>query len=167
MGFGRRFGAIAVAATVAAQALGLAGARAESSAEVLLHVRDAAGEEHGFTRADLDALPQVTFSTGTIWTGGVIAFSGPPLRRVLAESGITGGKVRLIALNDYMVELDLGRIGADFPIVATRMDGRTFGVRDNGPLWVMYPFDTDMSYQDETSYAASVWQFIAAEAVAP
>lgn len=167
MGFERRFGAIAVAATVAAQVLGLAGAGAESSAEVLLHVRDAAGEEHGFTRTDLDALPQVTFSTGTIWTRGVIAYSGPPLRRILAESGIAGGKVRLIALNDYSVELDFDRIGADFPIIATRMDGRTFGLRDNGPLWVMYPFDSDMSYQNEASYAASVWQLIAVEAVAP
>lgn len=167
MGFGRRFRVIAVAATVAAQVFGMAAARAESPEPVLLHVRDAAGQEHVFTRTDLDALPQVAFSTGTIWTEGVIAFSGPPLRQVLTEGGITGGKVRLIALNDYMVECDFDRIDTDFPIVATRRDGRVFSIRDNGPLWVMYPFDTEMSFQDETSYASSVWQFIAAEAVAP
>ncbi len=66
-------------------------------------------------RAALEALPQVSFATSTIWTEGRITFSGPRLRDVLAQAGITEGRIMLKALNDYAVEMALEEMGEDWP----------------------------------------------------
>ena len=31
-------------------------------------------------------------------------------------------------------------------------------VREKGPLWVIYPFDSDPEYQTEVIYSRSIWQ---------
>lgn len=135
--------------------------------EVLLTVTDATGQAHGFDRLALDSLPQVTFETGTLWTEAPSQFSGPALRHILAEAGILSGKISLQALNEYSVELSVEELTDTAPIVATRRDGALFGVRDNGPLWVIYPFDSDLVYQAEEVYAASVWQLVEVRALGP
>ncbi|RID92494.1 hypothetical protein D2N39_07570 [Gemmobacter lutimaris] len=73
----------------------------------------------------------------------------------------------LLALNDYAIDVDWSKIDDQAPIIATRINGATFGVRENGPLWVIYPFDSNIRFQDEMIYASSVWQLIAINAVAP
>jgi len=54
--------------------------------EAILSVRlnDA---EAQFTDATLSELPQVTFSTTTLWTHREISFAGPPLQSVLETTG--------------------------------------------------------------------------------
>ncbi|WP_161805992.1 oxidoreductase [Gemmobacter sp. LW-1] len=135
--------------------------------DVLLTVTAADGAQHDFDRAALEALPQVSFTTRTIWTEEPTTFTGPPLKAVLEQSGIAGGDVQLLALNDYAIDLKWTEIEEKAPIIATRINGAEFTVRDNGPLWVMYPFDSDIRYQDEIIYASSVWQLIAISAVTP
>lgn len=113
--------------------------------------------------AALDQLPQNSFSTTTQWTEGEIAFSGPALRDVLQLAGATpqaDGAINLIAANHYEVELDRRLLEDDAPIVATRLNGKTFGTREKGPLWVVFPYDLDTAYQTEGIYAASIWQLI-------
>ena len=44
------------------------------------------------------------------------------------------------------------------PIVAYRMDGETMSVRDKGPLWIVYPYDSDADYRTEVIYSRSIWQ---------
>lgn len=109
--------------------------------EALLRVVPRNGPALELRLAQLDALPQISIVTETIWTQGKINFTGPALTQVLAAAGITSGTVRLSALNDYVIDLDLAGLGVDWPIIATRIDGHTFGVRDNGPLWLIYPYD--------------------------
>lgn len=155
-----------LAAGLLASAL-LGPARSEAEGVVLLTVTDASGARHAFDLTTLDAMPQISFTTTTLWTDGPITFSGPPLRAVLQEAGITSGPVELMALNDYAVTLVVEELGPQHPIIATRKDGATFGVRDNGPLWLVYPFDTNRAFQDETIFAASVWQLIAVAAIHP
>ncbi|SEN85189.1 hypothetical protein SAMN04488103_108126 [Gemmobacter aquatilis] len=134
---------------------------------VLLTVTDAAGNTRSFDRAALETLPQQSFTTTTIWTDGVLSFSGPPLRVVLAAAGIKGGRVELAALNDYVVELDLAETTETVPIIATRQNGQAFDVRENGPLWVLYPYDSTPDFQTEPVYASSVWQIVAVRALVP
>ena len=31
-------------------------------------------------------------------------------------------------------------------------------LRDKGPLWIVYPFDSNPSYSTEVTYARSIWQ---------
>ena len=108
--------------------------------------------------AELDALEQVSFETSTIWTEENVEFSGVPLALILQQLELSGSTLRMTALNDYAVEMPFAEIEESYPIIATRMDGNTMKVRDKGPYWVVYPYDSDPKYQTETTYARSIWQ---------
>ena len=107
---------------------------------------------------DLDAMPQVSFTTSTIWTDGLVTFSGVSLKALLADMSAQGGTVEMVALNDYKVEMPMDRLKDGAPILATRMDGETMSVRNKGPYWIVFPYDADAKYQTETTYAWSIWQ---------
>ncbi|WP_238475629.1 oxidoreductase [Rhodophyticola sp. CCM32] len=106
----------------------------------------------------LDALPQVEFTTTTIWTDDPVTFSGVPLSDILEAGDVDGTTLTMTALNDYAVEMPVAEIGDMYPIIATRMDGQTMSVRDKGPFWVVYPYDSDPDFQTETIYSRSIWQ---------
>ena len=108
--------------------------------------------------AMLNALPQVSFETSTIWTDGLISFSGPSLRSLLDQAGISDGQLTLTAINDYEIQLSVDEIEDNAPIVATLMNGEPISRREKGPYWVVYPFDADKKYQQEEVYALSIWQ---------
>ena len=107
---------------------------------------------------ELDALAQTEFSTTTIWTDGVDTFSGVSLKTLLSHLNATGKTIEMIALNDYAVSMPMAELDGDAPIIATRMNGQSMSVRDKGPYWVIYPYDSDPSYRTETVYARSIWQ---------
>lgn len=123
-----------------------------------LQVTAADGETRSFSIADLDAMDQVTVTTTTIWTEGEVTFSGPALSQVLELAGIENQALTLTALNDYAIEMPGPEADANYPILATRMDGETMSVRDKGPFWIVYPYDSDAAFQTETVYAQSIWQ---------
>lgn len=153
----RRF---VIAGALASGALALTASRTAASGSVLLTVESASGLRT-LGLAQLDALPQRTIRTSTPWTEGTIAFGGPPLRAVLRRAGI-GDDARFgaYALNNYSVEFRPGDVEDDYPILATRMDGRLFGRRELGPLWVLYPYDLDSRYRTEPVYSRSIWQLV-------
>lgn len=111
-----------------------------------------------FTDEDLLALPQVEFTTTTIWTDGPITFSGPSLASVLEEVGAGDADVSMVAVNDYKVDMPQSRIETNAPIIANRMNGKPFSIRDKGPLWVVFPFDSHERFQTEEIYSFSIWQ---------
>lgn len=117
-----------------------------------------------FDDAMLAALPQVAFTTGTLWTPAPRRFEGPALSAVLAAAGAADPQPQRIeasAANDYRTLIDPALVGPRAPIVARRIDGAPFGLRDRGPLWVMFPFDDDPAFRTEPIYAQSVWQLVA------
>lgn len=143
--------------------LARAGDMAQPSGTPILRVDGLVGHTNAegaalFDLAMLDSLPQETFTTSTIWTDGRLSFSGPSLAAVLAAAGATGTRVVARAVNDYSVEIPLAEIDARFPILATRIDGKTFGVRDKGPIWIVYPYDAEASFRTEVNFGRSVWQ---------
>ncbi|MCF1708718.1 oxidoreductase [Tabrizicola sp. J26] len=133
--------------------------------DVVLTVRNLSGVMHVYSRSDLAKMRRVTFSTTTIWTEGKHEFSGVPLSDVLKVSGVEIGVVDLYAANDYVATVPLDEITPDVPIVADLFDGQPMSLRDKGPLWVVYPYDSDRAYQSETTYTRSVWQLVRIEAV--
>lgn len=108
--------------------------------------------------ADLLALPQVEFVTSTIWTEGELTFSGPPLNKLLETLGVENADLELTAINNYKVRIPREAIETDVPIIANRIDGEKFGVRQKGPLWVVFPYDEAERYRSETVFAYSIWQ---------
>ena len=145
---------------VSAGVISLFGPVARAGSDVLLTV-DGRGDGSSlkqFTDADLMALPQGEFMTSTIWTAGVSTFSGPTLASVLEAADAADGVLMMTAVNDYKVEVPRAIIEPGVPILANRIDGKPFGIRNKGPLWLMFPFDSDSRYQSEEVYSFSIWQ---------
>lgn len=123
-----------------------------------LSVRAESGAVVELSLEDLDGLSQASFETTTIWTDGSVAFSGVALADVLEAANADGDTLRMTALNDYSVEMSIDEISSTFPIIATRMNGQEISVRDKGPYWVVFPYDSNPEFQTETTYARSIWQ---------
>lgn len=113
----------------------------------------------------LRRMPHETITTTTIWTEGEIAFTGVSLFTLVNEMGLNAAELSFVALNDYAVTIPLSDAVAGGPIIAYEMDGKPMSVRDKGPLWVIYPFDSKPVYQAEKYYSRSIWQLHRVEAV--
>ena len=110
------------------------------------------------TLEDLDKLRQTEFTTSTIWTDEPVKFSGVSLYELLKSLEISGKTIELIALNEYSISIPMSELDNPLPIVATRMDDEQMSVRDKGPFWLVYNYDSDPSFQNETIYSRSIWQ---------
>jgi hypothetical protein len=139
---------------------GAPAARAEESSDVLLELVPTEGPAIDLTRAQLEALPQVSFETKTGWTEGSALYSGPRLSEVLALAGLQGKPVEATAANDYKVVLTPDLIGPDYPIVALKINDKPFNLRELGPLWVIYPYDSSADFRSERVFSASIWQVV-------
>ena len=120
-------------------------------------VTNAAGTAQ-FDLAMLSELPRVGFDTSTIWTDGVSRFDGVALNVLLDLVEARGGSVVVTAINDYFAEIPVAEIGPQAPILADQRDGRPMSVRHQGPLWLVYPYDSGPEYRTEMVYLRSVWQ---------
>lgn len=116
--------------------------------------------DRSFTMTDDDllALPQYSVETTTQWTDGVLRFGGPSLRDVLDAAGVTEGEIKMYAVNDYSVAIPWSAIGAEIPVVANRLNGAPFSLREKGPLWVVFPYDSGEEYRTEQIFSYSIWQ---------
>ncbi len=117
----------------------------------------------GFDIEALLTLPQQDIVTETIWTSGAETFSGPALSDVLKAAGAGDGDLRLVALNDYAVKIPREVVEETLPIVAVLRDGERFGVRDKGPLWIIFPYDAEPRFRNEQIFAYSIWQLVSIE----
>ncbi len=117
-----------------------------------------AKDDYQMSEREFLALPASTVTTSTPWSPKS-EFRGPLLSKVLDEAQTKGKKLRLIALDNFSVEVDAEYLEKYGTILATSKDGARLTIRDFGPVFVMFPRD---SFKDEldTPVAASylVWQ---------
>ena len=106
----------------------------------------------------LEALPQHRFTTLTPWEKQPITFSGPRLRDVLKAVGAKGQSIRATAINDYRITIPVADAQTYDVLIATRMNGEPMPVRSRGPLFIIYPFDSEPALQSTTYYERSIWQ---------
>lgn len=117
-----------------------------------------AGARADFDMAMLEKLPQHSFTTATPWYPQPKTFTGPLLRDVLAAAGAKGALLRAVALNDYKIEIPAGDADRFDVIVARLLDGQPMPVREKGPLFIVYPFDSSAELRSERYYSRSAWQ---------
>lgn len=111
-----------------------------------------------FDMAQLERLPQTSFTTQTPWWAQPRKFTGPLLRDVLAAAGARGTQLRAVALNDYRVEIPFEDAQRFDVIVARLLDDKPMAVRDKGPLFIIYPFDAQPALRRAVYYGRSAWQ---------
>jgi hypothetical protein len=117
-----------------------------------------AGAVAQFDMAMLEQLPQRSFTTRTPWYSQARKFTGPLLRDVLAACGAQGSRLRAVALNDYRVDLPFADVQRFDVLLARLLDDQPMAVRDKGPLFIIYPFDTDPELRSPVYYSRSAWQ---------
>lgn len=116
-----------------------------------------------FDMAMLERMPQTSYSTRTPWYAQPRRFTGPLLRDVLAAADAHGSTLRMVALNDYRVDLPWQDAQQFDVIVARLLDDRPMAVRDKGPLFIMYPFDAQPELGRAIYFNRAAWQLRAIE----
>lgn len=111
-----------------------------------------------FDRAMLESLGLQKVETTTPWYPGTVRFEGVSLAKLMKTVGASGDKVAVVALNDYSSEIPVEDFARFDPILAMKRDGEYMPVRDKGPLFVVYPYDSVPELKHQKYYSRSVWQ---------
>lgn len=154
-----KFAVIAVPLTGAASATELP----KPTGEVILTIsgnveHHNAGETAEFDRLMLESIGYVDVVTSTPWHDGETTFSGVPLAKLLEYVGASGETITAVALNDYEIEIPVSDASDTGVIAATKMNGTDMSVRDKGPIFIIYPYDSSDLLQSQTYYTRSAWQ---------
>jgi len=155
--FGAALGAAALAWALPARALDAPAGPVVLTLSGKL-ARPNAGEQAQFDMAMLEKLPQTSFVASTPWYAQPRKFTGPLLRVLLAAAGAEGTMLRAIALNDYAVDIPMADALRHDVIVARLLDDKPMPVREKGPLFIIYPFDSEPELRNAIYFSRSAWQ---------
>jgi len=111
-----------------------------------------------FDRAMLEGLGTVSFSTHTPWYKEPVTFEGVPLVRLLDLLEVHGDTLIAVALNDYTTEIPLADAIKYGPILALKRNGEYMPVRDKGPIFIVYDYDSNSDLRSQKFYSRSAWQ---------
>ena len=117
-----------------------------------------AGDSARFDMKMIEALPQHSFTTSTPWFDKPVKLTGPLLSDVLAAVKASGSTVSAVAINDYKINIPVSDANKFKVIVARQIDDKPIPVREKGPLFVVYPFDSASELRNSTYYERSIWQ---------
>jgi len=111
-----------------------------------------------FDRAMLEAIGTTSFVTNTPWYKEPVKFEGVLLDKLMTAVGASGERIVAVGLNDYSAELPMEDTKKYNVILALKRDGEYMPVRDKGPLFIVYPFDSNPDLKNQKFYSRSVWQ---------
>lgn len=117
-----------------------------------------AGDVARFDMKMLEALPQHSFTTRTPWFDKPVKFTGPLLSDVLAAVKASGTTLSAVAINDYKISIPIADASQQPVIVARLLDDKPMPVREKGPLFVVYNFDSKAELRSSVFYERSIWQ---------
>jgi hypothetical protein len=140
----------------------LAQALAKPTGAVVLTISGKIGQTNAASVAEfdemmLDALPATRISTATPWRKGVATFAGPSLKSILALVGARGQTLKMTALDQYEIKVPIDDAEKFSPVLARKIDGVTLKVKDQGPLFMVYPFDAMPGLKNDVYYGRSIW----------
>lgn len=111
-----------------------------------------------FDREMLMALGLQLVETTNPWYDGKTRFEGVHLDQLMKLVGAKGTTIRIVALNDYVTTIPLDDFKKFKVILAMKRDGNFITVREKGPLFIIYPYDSDPQLKSQTYYTRSAWQ---------
>ena len=116
------------------------------------------GDAAVFDRSMLEAIGTSAIETATPWYDGAVRFEGVRMDDLMRHVGATGESVTATALNDFSTDIptsDFGRFGV---LLALKRNGFYMAVRDKGPLFIVYPYDSSADLRSQKYYSRSAWQ---------
>lgn len=161
---GRRAALVVMAMAVArGSGSAWAGELAPPTSEVLLTARGLLGRRNFGDEARLDRnllehFGTARLTTWTPWTEGEIELEGLPLRSLVAGLEAGGTAMLARALNDYHVEIPMSDAQDYDMLIAWSADGIELTRRDQGPLWIVYPWSAHPELDMRITSQRSVWQ---------
>lgn len=158
----RAFGSLVSGCTVSIAAEAASGVAAASGKPVLTlsgRISPPGGTSSvSFDMTALENLGLDGFETTTPWYNGPVRFEGIRMTRLLRAVGATGETVTAVALNDYSTDLPISDLEKYGVILATKRDGSYMPIRDKGPLFIVYPYDSAPELRAQRYYSRSAWQ---------
>ena len=129
--------------------------------------KDHSGKQLSVTleRNQLEGLPQSSISTHLPWLEQSATFEGVRLLTLLEHFDLSVAKLKLLALNDYSVEVSHDYIKQYNPLLAIKQDGQYLKVRDYGPYWVIISLNEHPEAAETKHLANMVWQLTVIEAM--
>jgi hypothetical protein len=106
----------------------------------------------------LEAIGTVKLTTLTPWYDAPCVFEGVSMRALMSVVGARGTEVMATALNDYRRAIPMSDFDDYEVVLAMKRDGELMPIRDKGPLFIIYPFDSDSRLRTEQYYSRAVWQ---------
>jgi hypothetical protein len=122
----------------------------------LAHAND--GRLARFDLEMLDAIGRASFTTATPWHNRPAHFEGIAGKALMQAVGAGGTSVSAVALNDYASTIPMSDFMELGLLIANRVDGRRMTVREKGPLWIVYPFESSPKLNSGVYHGRSVWQ---------
>lgn len=116
------------------------------------------GDAAVFDRAMLESMGVQSITTMTPWYDEPVTFEGVPLDELMEIVGANGDRVIAVALNDYTTEIPISDFEEHGTLLAFKRDGEFMSIRDKGPLFIVYPYDSKSELQDQLYYGRSAWQ---------
>jgi|SRR5271170_4660721 len=116
------------------------------------------GSDAVFDRPMLETLGWNSFETRSPWYNGPTRFAGVLMRALLHKVGASGQTLVVTALNDYTTRIPLADFARYDVLLALKRDGNYMPVSDKGPLFIVYPYDSDPELRRQTYYSRSAWQ---------
>ena len=157
---------LAAALTVAIAFCGAAQAQqTAATGETMLEVAGAItkknkGDKMVFDQAALAKLPQATIETSTPWNTAVTKFEGVQGKAFIEAVGATGKTIKARAVNDYTIEMPVEDFLTKGLILAMKANGQPLSLRDRGPIWIIYPWDSNAELRDKLHQRRSIWQLV-------
>jgi hypothetical protein len=141
---------------------------AQAGDPAVLTIRASGAPEIVLTLEDLKAIDATVLETATPWTEGKQEFVGVTGRALLAalrQRGMAGDPEKIIAVanNDYSIVLPVADFDQDELLIAYLRNGAALPVRDKGPLWIVFPFDSDAKYRTNTYKSYAIWGLVRLE----
>ena len=112
-------------------------------------------------------LVKAVFALGSLLLASLATAQTPPSAgkpiltvtgKLMQKVGASGEKVVAVALNDYSSEIPIEDFARYNVILALKRDGEYMPVRDKGPLFIVYPYDSNSELRSQKFYSRSVWQ---------
>ncbi len=116
------------------------------------------GDKAEFDMPMLEGLGTTSWTTKTPWYKDPVTFSGVPMSKLLEVVGAKGTSLTVTALNDYATDIPVEDFKNHPVMLATKRDGNYMPVRDKGPLFIVYNYDSNAELQHQRFYSRSVWQ---------